>query len=178
MKKGWKAVLAVLFCCAVLMSCSPLKFPSGEAPEVTATPSPSPAATPKPTPTEAPLGTRELGETDRDKEETVYIKAGADGEIREVTVETVLRYRGTDGTIVDRTKLTDIKNTEGDEEFTQGRDGSLIWEDHGEDIHYEGKSKDKLPVGVKISYTLNGKSIRPEALAGKSGRYGKPRYHP
>ena len=169
MKKGWKAVLAVLFCCAVLMSCSPLKFPSGEAPEVTATPSPSPAATPKPTPTEAPLGTRELGETDRDKEETVYVKAGADGTVRDVTVETLLRCRGTDGSIRDRTRLTDIKNTEGDEEFRQERDGSLIWEDHGEEIRYEGKSRDRLPVGVKISYTLDGRPVRPENLAGKSG---------
>ena len=169
MKKRWKAVLAVLFCCAVLMSCSPLKFPSAEAPEVTATPSPSPAATPKPTPTEAPLGTRELGETDRDKEETVYVKAGADGTVRDVTVETLLRCRGTDGSIRDRTRLTDIKNTEGDEEFRQERDGSLIWEDHGEEIRYEGKSRDKLPVGVKISYTLDGRPVRPENLAGKSG---------
>ena len=147
MKKRWKAVLAVLFCCAVLMSCSPLKFPSAEEPEVTATPSPSPAATPKPTPTEAPLGTRELGETDRDKEETVYVKAGADGTVHDVTVETLLRCRGTDGSIRDRTRLTDIKNTEGDEEFCQERDGSLIWEDHGEEIRYEGKSRDRLPVG-------------------------------
>ena len=169
MKKRWKAVLAVLFCCAVLMSCSPLKFPSAEAPEVTATPSPSRAATPKPTPTEAPLGTRELGETDRDKEETVYVKAGADGMARDVTVETLLRCRGTDGSIRDRTRLTDIKNTEGDEEFRQERDGSLIWEDHGEEIRYEGKSRDRLPVGVKISYTLDGRPIRPENLAGKSG---------
>ena len=169
MKKGWKAVLAVLFCCAVLMSCSPLKFPSAEAPEVTATPSPSPAATPKPTPTEAPLGSREQGETDRDKEETVYVKAGADGTARDVTVETLLRCRGTDGSIYDRTRLTDIKNTEGDEEFRQERDGSLIWEDHGEEIRYEGKSRDRLPVGVKISYTLDGRPVRPENLAGKSG---------
>ena len=169
MKKRWKAVLAVLFCCAVLMSCSPLKFPSAEEPEGTVTPSPSPTATPKPTPTEAPLGTRKLGETDRDKEETVYVKAGADGTVRDVTVETLLRCRGTDGSIHDRTRLTDIKNTEGDEEFRQERDGSLIWEDHGEEIRYEGKSRDRLPVGVKISYTLDGRPIRPENLAGKSG---------
>lgn len=170
MKKRRKAALCALLCCGLLIGCSPLKTLPDREPEVTAAPSPPPAATPRPAPAEAPSGTEEQKEkTDKDKEETVYIKAGADGEAREVTVETVLRCCGTDGTIVDRTRLTDIKNTEGDEDFRQGRNGSLTWEDHGEDIHYEGKSRDPLPVGVKIRYTLNGRPIRPEDLAGKSG---------
>ena len=171
MKKRRKAALCALLCCALLIGCSPLKTLPDPEPEVTAAPSLSPAATPKPVPDEAPPGTagEQKEKTDKDKEETVYIKAGADGKAREVTVETVLRCRGTDGTIVDRTRLTDIKNTEGDEDFRPGRNGSLTWENHGEDIHYEGKSRDPLPVGVKIRYTLNGRPIKPEDLAGKSG---------
>ena len=170
MKNRRKAALCVLLCCSLLTGCGLRKTPPAPdpTPEATAAPDPSPTATPRPVPTETVAETQQE-KTDRDKEETVYIKAGADGEAREVTVETVLRYRGTDRMIVDRTRLTDIKNTEGDEEFSQGRNGSLTWEDHGEDIHYEGKSKDKLPVGVKIRYTLDGRPIRPEALAGKSG---------
>ncbi len=172
MRNRRKAALCVLLCCALLTGCTLQKTPPAPepTPEATAAPSPSPTASPRPAPTEASETAEEQKEkTDKDKEETVYIKAGADGEVREVTVETVLRYRGTDGRIADRTRLSDIKNTEGDEEFSQGRNGSLTWEDHGEDIHYEGKSRDKLPVGVKISYTLDGRPIRPEALAGKSG---------
>ena len=172
MKNGRKAALCALLCCSLLTGCGLQKTPPAPnpTPEASEAPDPSPTATPRPAPTEAPEAAEEQQEKkDRDKEETVYIKAGADGEAHEVTVETVLRYRGTGGMITDRTRLSDIKNTEGDEEFTQGRNGSLTWEDHGEDIHYEGKSKDKLPVGVKISYTLDGRPIRPEALAGKSG---------
>ena len=172
MRNRRKAALCVLLCCALLTGCTLQKTPPAPepTPEATAAPSPSPTASPRPAPTEAPETAEEQKEkTDKDKEETVYIKAGADGGAREVTVETVLRCRGTDGTIVDRTRLTDIRNTEGDEDFRQGRNGSLTWEDHGEDIHYEGKSRDPLPVGVKIRYTLNGRPIRPEDLAGKSG---------
>ena len=33
-------------------------------------------------------------------------------------------------------------------------------------------STEELPVNVKISYTLDGKSIQPEDLSGKSGKLG------
>ena len=109
------------------------------------------------------------GSSEHDKEETVYIKADASGRVREVSVETVLNYSGDGGRIRDRSLLTDIRNTEGDEEFSVGSGGELIWEDHGEKIRYEGKSTEVPPVGVKISCTLNGAEISPEELAGRSG---------
>ncbi len=104
-----------------------------------------------------------------EKEETVYIQANADGSPREVTVETALRELGTADRVLDKSRLIDIKNTEGDEEFTQSADGTLIWENHGEDIQYEGKTSQALPVGVQITYYLDGKEIAADALAGKSG---------
>lgn len=104
-----------------------------------------------------------------EKEETVYIQANADGSPREVTVETALRELGTGTKVMDKSDLTDIKNTEGDEEFTQSADGTLRWENHGEDIQYEGKSNRELPVGVQITYYLDEKEITSDALAGKSG---------
>lgn len=104
-----------------------------------------------------------------DKSETVYVKADAEGNVKEITVEAVLKNPGSGAQIEDYSTLKDIKNTEGDEEFTDKGGGVIIWENHGEDINYEGKSDGKLPFSVKISYYLDGKPIEPEALAGQSG---------
>lgn len=105
-----------------------------------------------------------------DKTETVYVKADAEGTPQEITVETWLRNPGEGEEILDYTRLTDIKNMEGDEEFTLSADGTLVWESRGEDIHYKGVSGDTLPVTVKVSYYLDGEVIQPEALAGRSGQ--------
>ncbi len=105
-----------------------------------------------------------------EKEETVYIQANADGSPREVTVETALRELGEGTSVTDQSNLTDIKNTEGDEEYTQSADGTLTWENHGEDIQYEGKTDQELPVSVKVTYSLDGVEISADDLAGRSGR--------
>lgn len=104
-----------------------------------------------------------------DKTETVYVKADAEGNVQEISVETVLKNRNNGESLPDYSKLSDIKNMEGDEEFTQNEDGSILWENHGEDISYKGKSSKSLPVSVKVSYYLDGEAITPDALAGKSG---------
>ncbi|MCH1983266.1 hypothetical protein MCG98_11900 [Ruminococcus sp. OA3] len=106
---------------------------------------------------------------EEDKSETVYTKASADGTALETTVQTLLKNRGGDRTIKDFSNLTDIKNTEGDEEFTLEPDGTLYWTNRGQDIQYEGKSGKELPVTVSISYFLNGKKMEPRELAGMSG---------
>lgn len=110
--------------------------------------------------------------SDADKSETVYVKADASGTIHEIKVQTDLKNNGTSNEIKDFSTLKDIKNTKGNESFTQSSDGTITWENKGEDIHYEGTSTEKLPVNVKISYTLDGKSIQPEDLSGKSGKLG------
>lgn len=106
---------------------------------------------------------------EKDKTETVYVKSDAKGNPREITVQTKLKNTSDDDTIEDYTNLTDIKNKEGDEAFTQNADGTIEWENHGEDITYEGTGSEELPVDVNISYELDGQPIEPEELAGKSG---------
>ena len=107
---------------------------------------------------------------EKDKTETVYVKSDAKGNPREITVQIKLKNTGDGDTIKDYTNLTDIKNKEGDEAFTQNADGTVEWENHGEDITYEGTGSAELPVDVSVSYELDGQAIEPEDLAGKSGQ--------
>ena len=91
----------------------------------------------------------------KDKTETVYVDANADGSAKKITVKDWLRRNG-DGEIMDFSNLKDIKNTEGDEEYTQNADGTITWENKGEDISYEGTSNQQLPVTTKVTYYLDG----------------------
>ena len=104
-----------------------------------------------------------------DKAETVYAKAKADGTVTETTVEVTLKAREGKN-IPDVAALRDITNKEGDEEYTAGADNTLIWQNHGTSITYEGKSDAALPVTTRVSYYLDGQEISPEALPGRSGR--------
>lgn len=114
--------------------------------------------------------TKKQDSEEKDKTETVYVKSDAKGNPREITVQTKLKNTGDGDTIKDYTNLTDIKNKEGDEAFTQNADGTVEWENHGEDITYEGTGSAELPVDVSISYELDGQAIEPEELVGKSGQ--------
>lgn len=109
-----------------------------------------------------------IDEDQVDKAEIVYAEANADGSVQEVSVETILKNNGGLDDITDVSNLTDIRNTEGDEEYTQNGN-QLVWENHGEDISYKGTSSQELPVSVSVSYELDGTEIEPQELIGKSG---------
>lgn len=109
---------------------------------------------------------------ENDKEESVYVLAAPDGTPNEITVNVVLKNNGLDQKLTDKTFLTNLKNKEGDEEVTDLGDGRYEWENHGEDIHYEGTAEASatLPVSVKITYYLDGTEVEPASLAGADGR--------
>lgn len=103
-----------------------------------------------------------------DQSEVVYVTAGADGSVKEVKVETVLKNPGGLEPIRDYSELTGIRNLNGDEEYT--KEGDVItWENHGEDITYKGEAKKELPVRLAVSYQLDGNTIAAKDLIGKSG---------
>ena len=115
-------------------------------------------------------------ETERDadsqarakKDETVYVKLDGSGNAKSVTVSDQLKNVGDISEIKDVSELKDIENVKGDEEFTRA-DGKLVWGGENKDICYQGTTDKALPVGVKISYQLDGKDISAEELEGKSG---------
>lgn len=103
------------------------------------------------------------------KEETVYVLADSTGKERKVIVSDHLINDGNKKTIEDASDLKDIENVKGDETFKQ--DGSkLTWQADGNDIYYQGTSTKETPVSQTITYSLDGKEVKPEDLAGKSGK--------
>lgn len=103
------------------------------------------------------------------KEETVYSKTKSNGETYQTIVSTHLKNGDEEDILKDLTDLINIENTNGDETFTQNGE-ELTWNANGSDIYYQGESKKELPIKCKITYTLDGKEISAEDLAGKSGK--------
>ena len=108
--------------------------------------------------------------TPGEKDESVYVKADAAGRPTEKTVEVVLKKIEGSDPIEDRSNLREIKNTEGNEEYTEAGEGRYLWQNNGEDIHYKGKSDQALPVNVRITYYLEGQEVSAEKIAGKTGK--------
>lgn len=109
-------------------------------------------------------------ESEAGKVETVYVTADANGAVNDVIVSEWLKNAAASPEIADTTELKDIVNVKGDETFTDNGDGTLTWNANGSDIYYQGTTNKQLPVTMKITYTLDGKEITPEELAGKSGK--------
>lgn len=103
------------------------------------------------------------------KEETVYVVADAAGTPKQIIVENWLKNPDGSDRLTDRTELTDVENTKGDEDYTKNTDGTITWNANGSDIYYQGRTDKALPVDVNVRYALDGKEVAPEALAGASG---------
>ncbi len=103
------------------------------------------------------------------KEETVYVIAGSDGSTRSVIVSNQLKNAEGAQTLEDETILTDIENVKGTQSYTAGSGNALTWQAGGSDIYYQGTTDKELPVGLNVTYYLDGQEIKPEELAGQSG---------
>ena len=104
------------------------------------------------------------------KDETVYVMAGADGSVEKIIVSDWIQNALGSQTITDASALTDVQNVKGEESYTLNGDHMRVWDAQGNDIYYQGNIEKELPVNLSVSYQLDGKSITPAELAGKSGR--------
>lgn len=103
------------------------------------------------------------------KDETVYGKFDNTGKIKSVYVNEHLINNTKESELKDYTELKEIFNLNGDETFNV--DGSsIVWNSNGNDIFYQGKYENDLPVTLKITYKLDGKETNVSDMLGKSGK--------
>ncbi|WP_461810883.1 hypothetical protein [Faecalimonas sp.] len=102
------------------------------------------------------------------KSETVYAKVDGNGNISSITVSDQLKNLDHINKLKDNSILSNIENVKGEEKFSKTQD-SLIWDTNKEDICYQGTTTQALPVGIKVTYVLDGKEINAKELKGKSG---------
>ena len=104
------------------------------------------------------------------KEETVYAKLKTDGSQSKVVVSEHLKNDDQEKQLIDQSTLSNIVNMNGDEKYSQNGD-SITWQTtDGNDIYYQGNTKEDLPITMKISYRLNGKEMKVQDMLGKKGK--------
>lgn len=104
------------------------------------------------------------------KKETVYVIADAQGTPEKVIVSNWIQNTGKEKKLTDKTNLKDIEVLKGDNSYTIDENNVCEWDANGGDIYYKGTGSTELPVGVSITYELDGKAVSPTELAGKSGK--------
>lgn len=104
------------------------------------------------------------------KDETVYVLAGADGSVQKIIVSDWIQNALGSDTLADRSDLENIENVKGDESYTISGESMKVWDAQGNDIYYQGDIEKELPVGLTVSYRLNGQPVTAQELAGKSGQ--------
>lgn len=105
-----------------------------------------------------------------DKDETVYVLAGADGTVQKIIVSDWIKNAIGSTTLTDVGTLDDVQNVKGDESYTMNGDNMRVWDAAGNDIYCQVTIEKELPVGLTVTYTLDGAAISPADLAGKSGK--------
>lgn len=109
-------------------------------------------------------------EVKTEKDETVYVLADAYGSVQKIIVSDWLKNNLGSSAISDKTQLSDVYNTKGDEQSTLTGGDSRVWDAQGNDIYYQGNIDKELPVDMKITYLFNGSPATAEEIAGKSGK--------
>lgn len=103
------------------------------------------------------------------KEEVVYSTINTDGKVKGIYVVNILDVIKS-GTIKDYGNYLNIKNLTSLQSVTSSQNTITINAEEGK-FYYQGNAKTTdLPWNFNIKYTLNGKEIQANELAGKSGK--------
>ena len=105
-----------------------------------------------------------------EKDETVYVLAGADGNVKKIIVSDWIKNTLGEKNLEDPSDLKDVENVKGDETYVMNGENMRVWDAEGNDIYYRGNIEKELPVTLAVSYKLDGKTVSPEELKGKSGK--------
>lgn len=102
------------------------------------------------------------------KTETVYVNLKANGDVSKVSVSDWLHTDKNEVYVDDMSDLENITNVKS--KVTPVTNGEkLRWNMPDTDLYYSGTTDRELPISVQLKYYLDGKEIKPEDLAGKSG---------
>ncbi len=102
------------------------------------------------------------------KTETVYVNLKANGDVSKVSVSDWLHTDKNEVYVDDMSDLENITNVKS--KVIPVTDGEkLRWNMPDTDLYYSGTTDRELPISVQLKYYLDGKEIKPEDLAGKSG---------
>ncbi|MGN1101205.1 MAG: hypothetical protein ACI4RG_03370, partial [Huintestinicola sp.] len=101
-----------------------------------------------------------------EKEEVIYVMAGADGSVN--SVYAVNSFDG--GDISDYGDYSDVKLLNIDGNITQNGDEISFSSPENGKVYYQGTLKNtEIPWNISIKYLLDGKELSAEEVAGKSG---------
>ena len=102
------------------------------------------------------------------KNETVYTILNSDGSVNKTTVNESILNKKNVKEINDYTVLDNIINLSSGSEYSKNGK-NLTWSLNDSNILYKGTTNKSLPIGVKVTYKLNGEKKQLKDILGKSG---------
>lgn len=102
------------------------------------------------------------------KDESVYVVLNADGSVSNITVSDQLHNDKGFSNYQDKSDLKEVQNLKSDDPVKASTDG-YTWTTSDTDIYYQGKTTKALPLDTSIEYKLDGKTVDPKDIVGKSG---------
>lgn len=102
------------------------------------------------------------------KTETVYVNLDASGNVSKVSVSDWLHTDKGEVYVDDASDLENVTNVKSQVKPVIDGD-KMRWNMPDTDLYYSGTTDRELPLSVELKYYLDGKEIKPEDLAGKSG---------